>query len=224
MRMMRKSWIFLVLVLFSTPILSGQNLSTYRKFSLGASLASISKQVGQDPGQAKLIHQSPAVIQQLTYWPIPTSLYASRAESVSQILFSFYDGELYKIAVTYYGDATRGLTEDDMVQAISTRYGTATRFYPEIRLPANDEYAPEETVIATWEDPGNSADLSRSGSLNSFELTVFSKTLEVKAQAAIVESLELEKQEAPQKEIDRQKSEADKLEVARQKNIKAFRF
>ena len=224
MKMMRKSWIFLVLVLFSTPILSGQNLSTYRKFSLGASLASISKQTGQDPQRANLIHQSPAVIQQLTYWPIPTSSYSPRAESVSQILFSFYDGELYKIAVTYFGDSTQGLTDDDMVQAISARYGTATRFYPEIKLPTNDTYASKETAIARWEDSGTLADLSRSETLNSFELTLFSKSMEIKAQAATAESLKLDKQEAPQKEIDRQKSEADKLEVARQKNIKAFRF
>jgi len=224
MKMMRKSWVFLVLVLFSTPILSGQNLSAYRKFSLGASLASISKQVGQDPQHANLIHQRPAVIQQLAYWPIPTSLYSPQAESVSQILFSFYDGELYKIAVTYDGDATQGFTDDDMVQAISARYGTAKRFYPEIALPTNDRYAPKETAIARWENSGTSANLSRSETLNSFELTLFSKSVEIKAQAATAESLKLDKQEAPQKEIDRQKSEADKLEVARQKNIKAFRF
>jgi hypothetical protein len=224
MKMMCKSWVFLALVLFSTPILSGQNLSTYRKFSLGASLARISKQIDQEPGQAKLMHQSPAVIQELTYWPIPTSPYASRAESVSQILFSFYDGELYKIAVTYNGGATQGLTDDDMVQAISNRYGTATRFHPEIQLPVNDEFAPRETIVASWEDSGNSADLSRSESLDSFELIVFSKSLEIKAQAAIAESLKLEEQEAHQKEIDRQKSEADTLEARRQKNIKAFRM
>lgn len=224
MKMMRKSWVFLALVLFSTPFLFGQNLSTYRKFSLGASLDTVSKQIGQEPGQATLSHQSAAVIQQLVYWPIPTSTYSGRAESVSQILFSFYDGKLYKIAVTYDGDATQGMTDDDMVSAISARYGTATRFYPEIMLPSDDERAPKETVIASWEDSGNSADLSRSDGLNSFELTVFSKTLEMKALAATAESLRAEKQEAPQKEIDRQKSEADKLEAARQKNIKAFRF
>ena len=224
MKMMRKSWIFLVMVLFSTPVLSGQNLSTYRKFALGASLASISKQVGQDPSQAKLTYERPAAIQQLVYWPIPTSLYSLQAESVSQIVFSFYDGELYKIAVTYFGDSTQGLTDDDMVQAISARYGTATRFYPEIKLPTNDTYASKETAIARWEDSGTSADLSRSETLNSFELTLFSKSVEIKAQAATAESLKLDKQEAPQKEIDRQKSEADKLAVARQKNIKAFRF
>jgi hypothetical protein len=224
MKMMRKSSIFLVMVLLSTPVISGQNLSTYRKFSLGASLGSISKQIGEDPGQANLIHKSPAVIQQLTYWPIPTSKYSARAESVSQILFSFYDGRLYKIAVTYDGDATKGLTDDDMVQAISARYGTAKRFYPEINLPTNETYAPKETAIARWEDSENSADLSRSESLNSFKLSVFSQRLEMKAQVVTAESLKREKQEAPQREIDRQKSEADKLAAARQKNIKAFRM
>lgn len=224
MRMMRKSWIFLVLVLLSTPLISGQNISTYRKFSLGASLASISKETGQDPGQAEVIHQRPAMIQQLVYWPYSASSSSARTESVSQIRFSFYDGELYKIAVSYDEQATHGLTEDDMVQAISARYGTATRFYPEIQLPSSDEYAPKETAIASWGDSGNSADLSRSESLNSFELTVFSNSMEIKAQEASLESLKLEKEEAPQKEVDRQKRQANDLEAARLKNIKTFHF
>ncbi len=222
MKMMNKSWIPIVLVLFSTPILSGQNLSTYRKFSLGASLASISRQSGQD-AQANLIHQSPAVIQQLTYWPIGT-FYPVRPESVSQILFSFCDQRLYKISVTYDGGATQGLTDDDMVQAISARYGTATRFYPEIALPANDEYAPSQEAIASWRDSDTSVILFHNTDLDSFGLTIASRSLTAKADAAIAESLQLEKQEAPQKELDHQKNVADKLEVARQKNIKAFRF
>lgn len=224
MKTIRKSAIFLVLVLFSTPLLSGQSLSTYRKFSLGTSLTAVSKQVGQDPLRADLIHQSPAVIQQVTYWPIESSSFSARAESVSQILFSFYNGELYKILVTYDQDATEGLTDDDMVQAISARCGTATRLYPEIALPTNDEYSPSEKVIARWEDAENSVSLFRSNSLNSFGLVVFSKSLDAQAQASILESVKLEKQQAPQKELDRQKTEADKLEAARLKNVKAFRF
>lgn len=223
MKMMRKSWIFLVLVLLSTPVIYGQDISSYRKFSLGTSLVALSKQVGQDSHQATLIHQNPAVIQQLTYWPIPISPYSVGAESVSQILFSFYNGELYRIVAIYDQDATKGLTEDDMVQAISARYGIATRLYPEIELPTYDAYAPAEKLIARWEDSANSVNLLRSSVLGSFELAVFSKSLDVQAEAASAESLNLEKQEAPQKEIDRQKSEAEKLEVARQKNRKAFR-
>lgn len=224
MKTMPKSWIFLVLVLVVTPIVSGQTLSTYRKFSLGTSLAALSKQVGQDPQQISVLHQSPAVIQQVTYWPIENSTYSVRAESVSQILFSFYNKELYKIVVTYDQDSTEGMTDDDMVQAISGRYGTATRFYPEIQLATNDEYAPSETVVARWEDSGTSVNLFRTNSLNSFGLAVFSKKTNAEAEAAMVESLKLEKEAAPQREIDRQKGEADKLEVTREKNVKAFRF
>jgi hypothetical protein len=225
MKMIRRSAFLLVLVLLSTPLLSGQDLSSYRKFSLGASLAALSKQVGQDPLRADLIHQRPALIQQLRYWPIETSPYSARSESVSQVVFNFYNGELYKISVTYDQEATEGLTDDDMVQAISARYGTAPRLYPDIALPTStDEYAPAEKIIARWEDAGNSVDLFRSSSLNSFGLAIFSKKVDAQADASIAESMKLEKQQAPQKEIDRQKGEADKLEAARLKNVKAFRF
>jgi hypothetical protein len=74
-----------------------------------------------------------------------------RPRGVSQILFSFYNGELYRMVVTYDRDATEGLTDDDMVQAISARYGTATRLYPDINLPTNDVNASTEIVIARWE-------------------------------------------------------------------------
>ena len=127
--------------------------------------------MGQDPLRADLIHQSPALIQQITYWPIETSPYSARAESVSQVLFSFYNGQLYKISVTYDQQATEGLTDDDMVEAISARYGTATRLYPEIALPTStDEYAPAAKVIARWEDAGTSVNLFRTSSLNTFGL------------------------------------------------------
>jgi hypothetical protein len=224
MKTIRRSAILLVLVLFSTPLLSGQDLASYRKFALGSSVVAVSKQVGQDPLRADLIHQSPALIQQITYWPIETTPYSTHAESVSQVQFSFYNGELYKISVTYDQQATEGLTEDDMVAAISARYGTATRLYPEIALPTTDEYAPSSKVIARWEDAGTSVSLFRTNSLNTFGLAVYSKQVDAQADAAIIESAKLEKQEAPQKEIDRQKGEADKLEAARLKNVKAFRF
>ena len=223
MKMMHKSWVSLVLVLFLTPIISGQDLSGYRNFSLGASLADLSKQVGPYSHETTLAHQRPAVIQEMTFWPLSSSRFAVGLEPVSQILFSFCDGELYRIVVTYDRDAIEGLTEEDMVQAISARYGTATRFYPEINFPTNHVYASTETVIARWEDSQNSVNLFRSTIRNSFGLAVFSKRLDAHAETAIAECVKLEKQEAPQKEMDRQKREDDKLEAARQKNIETFR-
>jgi hypothetical protein len=222
MKMMRKTVIYLALVLLSTPIISGQDFSKYRNFSLGTSLATVSKQVGEGSQQANLIHQSPAVIQEMTYWPLDASYSSVPVEPVSQILFSFYNGELYRIVVTYEKSAIEGLTEDDMVRAISVRFGTGTRLYPEIGFQSNDAYASPQKVIARWADTQNSVDLLGS-SMNSFQLAVYSKRANAQAEAAIAESVKLEKQQAPQKEIDRQKKEADDLEAARLKNQRSFR-
>lgn len=222
MKMMRNSAISLALVLLSTPIISGQDFSKYRNFSLGTSLAAVSKQIGEGSQHANLIHQSPAVIQELTYWPLDTTYSSVRVEPVSQILFSFYNGELYRIVVTYEKSAIEGLTEDDMVRAISARYGTGTRLYPEIDFQSNDVYASPEKVVARWEDSQNSVNLLGS-SANSFQLAVFSKRLNAQAEASIAESVKLEKEQAPQKEIDRQKKEADNLEAVRLKNQRTFR-
>jgi hypothetical protein len=43
------------------------------------------------------------------------------------VLFSFYDGELFRIAINYDRHETEGLTADDFIAAISATYGTAER-------------------------------------------------------------------------------------------------
>jgi hypothetical protein len=223
MKMMRNIVVSLSLILLSAPLIFAQDLSRYRTFTLGTSLAELSKQVGPYSHSTTLIHQHPAAIQELTYWTLSSSRSPVGAEPVSQILFSFYNGELYRMVVTYDRDATRGLTEDDMVQAVSARYGTATRFYPEINLPTHAVYASTDTFIARWEDSQNSVNLFRSSNQSSFQLAIFSKRLDAQAQAASIESVKLENEEAPQKAIDWRKREADELEVARQINQKTFR-
>jgi hypothetical protein len=69
MKMMRRVGISLVMILLSAPLVRGQDLSKYRDFSLGMSLAELSSQVDLRPLQTKLIQKHPAVIQELTCWP-----------------------------------------------------------------------------------------------------------------------------------------------------------
>jgi hypothetical protein len=221
--MMRSVGISLVMILLSAPIVRGQDLSKYRDFSLGMSLPELSSQVDLRPLQAKLIQKHPAVIQELTCWPKGSSDYSRQTDSVWQIFFSFYNGELFRILVTYDKDATHGLTAEDMVQAISTKYGTPTGPVGEISFPTNELYRSTERVIARWEDSQYSINLVRSRFLNSFALVMFSKRLDAQSEAAIAKSLKLEGQEDSQKEIDRQKKKAADLEAARQKNRKIFR-
>jgi hypothetical protein len=220
MTMMRSVGIPLLMILLSAPIVRAQDLSKYRDFSLGMSLPELSSQVDLRPLQAKLIQKHPAVIQELTCWPKGSSDYSRQTDSVWQIFFSFYNGELFRILVTYDQDATHGLTAEDMVQAISTKYGTPTRPVGEISFPTNELYRSTEKVIARWEDSQYSINLVRSRFVNSFALVMFSKRLDAQAEAAIAKSLKLEGQEDQLKEIDRQKKKAGDLEAARQKNRK----
>ncbi|MBI4462990.1 MAG: hypothetical protein HY653_08800 [Acidobacteria bacterium] len=223
MKMLRRVSISLVMILLSALLLHGQDLSQYRNFSFGMSLAEVSKQVDLKPLLTKLIHERPAVIQELTWWPRDSSVSSLQAEPIWQVLFTFYNGELYRILVTYERRATEGLTTEDMVEAISAKYGAATRPDVEISFPTNELYNSTEKVIARWEDSQYSFNLFRSTVLNTFGLIMFSKRLDAEVRTAATASLELEGQEDRQREIDRQQKKADDLEVARQKNRESFR-
>jgi hypothetical protein len=223
MRIIRSVGIYLVMILLSAHFVRGQDLSKYRDFSLGMSLSELSSQVDLRPLQTKLIQKHPAVIQELTCWPGDSSDYSRQSDSVRQIFFSFYNGELFRILVTYDQHATHGLTAEDMVQAISAKYGIPTRPLGEISFPTNELYRSTEKIIARWEDSRYSINLVRSRFLNSFALFIFSKRLDAQVETAIAKSIKLEGQEVSQKEIDRQKKETDDLQAARQKNRKIFR-
>jgi hypothetical protein len=240
MKMMRNIVVALSLILLSAPMISGQDLSKYRTFSLGTSLAELSKQVGPYSHYTTLIHPRPAAIQELTFWTLNSSRSWVGVYPVSQILFSFYNGELYRIVVTYDRDDTEGLTDDDMVQAVSVRYGTATSLYPESSFfPMNyldgstdkvipfflttDPHRSADRLIARWEDSQNAVSLLGSGNLNSFRLAISSKRVDAQAEAAIFEFEKFEKRETPQVDIAGPKREAEELEVARQINLKTFR-
>ena len=223
MKMMRSVVFSLFVILLSAPLIHGQDLSRYRNFSFGMSLAELSKQIDSQPLQTKLVQKRPAVIQEVTWWPRESSGSSLQAEPVWQVLFTFYNGELYRILVTYDRHATQGLRTEDMVEAISAQYGTATRPDVEISFPTNELYRSTEKVIARLEESQYSFNLFRSSYLNTFGLVMFSKRLDTQVRAALAESIKLGGQEDPQREIERQKKEADKLEVAREENRKTFR-
>jgi hypothetical protein len=223
MKMMCRVAVSLSLLLLSAPLLFGQDLSKYRTFSLGTSLPELSKQIGPYSQMTTLVHQRPAIMQEMTVWPLNSSRISAGGDPVSQILFSFYNGELYRMVVTYNLEATKGLDDDDMVQAVSARYGAATRFYPELNFPSHAVFAFSDTFIARWQDAQNSVYLYRSSNQSSYLLAVFSKQRDAQAKASSIESEKLDKQDARQTEIDRPKKEADDLQLARQSNQKSFR-
>ena len=214
--------ISLFMVLIFAPLIHGQDLSKYRNFSFGMSVADVSKQVDLTVTELQLVHQRPARIEELTWYP-PQPFETSRpAEPVEKILFSFDNGALYRMLVTYDSSAIKGLTDEDMIRVISAKYGVATRPLANINFPTNPSYSSTEKIIARWEDGQYSLDLFRSSIPNTFAIVLFNKRLDAQAGVSIAESVQLERQEAPQREAARVKKEAEDLEGERQKNIGAL--
>ena len=223
MKMTSRAAILLAMIALWDPLIRAQDLSKYREFSFGMSTASVLKLAEEKPAELITIHEQPALIQELTWYP-PLPFASPRpAEPVQKVLFSFYNGELYRMVVTYDSDATKGLTNEDMTRILAAKYGTATTPAAEVNVPPDDAYGARENVIARWEDPQHCLDLSRSSMLDTFEVVLFAKGLNAQSATAIAESVKLEQQEAPQKEAARVKQAAIDLEADRQKNIKALR-
>lgn len=223
MKTLHSSIFYLVVLLLTPPFLHAQDLSKYRHFTLGMNLTKLLEHTDQKMIDVKTIHGRPALIQELTWWPpnIPgTSL---RSDSVEQILFSFYNGELYKISVTYDPSSTAGLTEGDMVKSISSKYGPATIVPPEIGPAADTAFDAKQKPVASWEDAQYSLNLVRSSFSDVLGLVVLSKRTNAQAELAIAEAVKLDEQEGPKREAERRKKQTDDLEMARRKNQKSFR-
>jgi hypothetical protein len=211
----------------SLPAVGAPDLSRYRDFQFGETLPAVAKQVGLPLSEAKLIHQRPAVMQELE-WKIWLSGNSSpEPDAVRSIQFSFYDGKLYRFVVNYDQHETAGLTTEDMIQAISARYGTATRpLSTEIIFSSSQVYDDGEHILARWENPQYSFNLYRSLYQPTFGIVAFAKQLDAQARTATTEAIRLDAQEAPQREIQRQQKEDEKnrelLEKARQANKSNF--
>lgn len=212
-------------IVLSAPLLDAGDLSRYREFQFGTDLPAVAKQAGVKPSDAQVIHQRPALIQELEWQPQDLSGYSGKADSIKDIRFSFYNGELFQIVVNYDRYRTEGLTAEDLISAISAQYGTATKPDAEIMFPSL--YQETVKVIARWEDSQYSLDLVRSSYQHSFGIVVWAKRLDALARTATTEALRLDEQEAPQRELEHNKrEEAENLmqqERARQVNKPGFR-
>ena len=224
MRMTSRGIILLLALVASTSVLYGQDVSTYRKFRLGMTLADISRQVDMTAAEATVICLQPALVQELDWWPMPSAESSVAKEAAQQILFSFYDGVLYRITVSYDTFATAGLTTADMIEVLTRDFGPSTTPIARISFPTNTSLnGLSGKVLARWEDTDHSSNLFQTPLMGAYGLAIFTKQLDAQAAAAIARSATLQRESAPQTEAARVKKEAADLEAVRQKNKKAFR-
>jgi hypothetical protein len=210
------------------PLLA-QTPFQYREYVLASSVASVVKISGARESETKTTHERPARLQELEWRAPYVRSGAQMADPVHDVLFSFYDDQLYQVFVTYDRDRMEGLTKDDLIASISTTYGVP--LLRNLRTPhstlAADVHA-ATTILAQWEDAASMLTLTQETTYSpQFQLVLVSKALNPRARAAIKEAVRLDAQEAPQRELDqRNKAGADALiegEKARVLNKPAFR-
>jgi hypothetical protein len=211
----------------SAHTLDAQDRLRYREFQLGSGVAEVVKLTGSGPSDVKLIHQRPAVLQALEWRPRYVSQGSStQADPVNRMVFSFYNDQLYKVLVDYDPRRTEGMTQADIVAAISTTYGPAVKAPPRLNPPAV-QYGDPEMLLATWGDAESRLALFRASYPVKYRLTIESTHVARLAQVALVEAVRLDAREAPQRELERRQKEADNEKAAQEEakrlNLPGFR-
>jgi hypothetical protein len=209
-------------IMCSTHALEGQGLSRYRNFELGSDVAAVSTLTGVASSEVKIIHQRPAVLEDLEWRPshwISGSMAAS-TDPVEHILFSFYNDQLFRVVVDYGRDRTEGLTGTDMIEAISAVYGTPLARTSRAGRVASRLETESGSRVARWGDSEHAVVLYHTSSYGAaYRLVVTDIRLDDLARKAESQSVRLDDHEAPAREIARQKKEHDDGRAAAEARI-----
>jgi hypothetical protein len=211
-----------ILLLLFPPLVFGADLSAYRGFQFGMNLSAAVKHSGMDRSEVITTHQRPARIEELRWNPERFSGTSGELDPVQHVLFSFYNGRLFRMVVDYDNLKTEGLSVGDIIEAMSVRYGTATRPSEQTFL-ASASFSQGVKVLARWEDPDYAVNLVQSPYGSGFGLIAFSKRLDGLAQVSIATGIQLDEQEAPQRQKMESQNAQGKLDKARVVNRLHFR-
>jgi hypothetical protein len=220
--MLSTAWI----VMATTPASSAADLSRYRGFVFGSSLATVARQAGISP-EPRIVHQRPELIQELMWLPGATATSDADGNSVRKVLFTFYRDQLSRIVVSYDRDRTEGLTAEDLIEAVSAAYGVAAASGRGMTAQLIPSSSAHDKLVANWEDPHYSVTLLRSSYLSTFALVLFSKRLDALTTLASAEAILQDDREAPEREVERRRKltpeTRDRQETARQANKATFK-
>jgi hypothetical protein len=216
-----------VSLILSGQMASAQDISRYRVYVLESSLATVRAASGAREADAKTLHERPATIQELQWRAPYVSSGDTLADPVREIAFTFYNDALYQVVVNYDRDRTEGLTNKDILDALSATYGVPALASARTRTSPPAEAFPDGIVLARWETAESLVTLIRGSDTPEFQLMLISKPLSTRARSAIREAIRLDAIEAPRRESQQRKKEAGDASAARDKtrvtNKAAFR-
>lgn len=213
--------------LLSGRTIGAQETLHYRGYALGSSLDAVSAASRGLSDPARTVHARPALIQELRWRPPYSTSAGTLPDPVREITFTFLDNALYRLIVSYDRSRTEGLTDADMLETLTTTYGTPASAGTGTQPAAPDEAFRESIVLGRWEYATSLVVLLRRTYGPEFQLLVMSPSLSARASAAIREAVRLDAAEAPQRESERRQKDADDASAtqdkARTTNKPAFR-
>jgi len=160
-------------------------LSLYRQVQLGMTVAAAAARCGVPETALETVSTRPLLLQEFEWRP-PFGPSILDPETVRQVLLDFCNGALFRIVVTYREERVEGLTEQDMVEAISPAYGQPTR--PAGRLVTSgmsQGWTDTGRIMARWADERFSVNLFHTASPVTVGLIIFSKRVAPLAWAAL---------------------------------------
>jgi hypothetical protein len=198
--------------MLSNEPVNAQDFSRYRFFQLGRSLSSVVQAANMGPSDARVIHQRPALIQELDWRPqyqSPSSRIAM--DPVLQVTLTFYNDQLFRITITYDQSRTGGLTNADGIEAVSATYGLAAVPATPHAMPRSSQSPRNDAItIARWANGDRTLTLSRGVFPVVFRLVMVSTKLNELAETCCVANAVVspgDADEALQREADRRKKE-----------------
>ncbi len=216
--------VFAVAILFSAQLGSAQDLSRYRTYVLESSLEAVVAVTGGRAADARTLHARPAKIQEFEWRTPYTSASSGPADPVKGAVFSFFNDALYQVVVTYDSGRTDGLTNTDIIESLTSVYGTPV---PKSAKARPQAVLPDTVVLAQWDSPSAVVALLRGAYATEFQLVLMSKALTASARTAIRDGERLDVIDAPRRESEQRKKELAESEIARDKiratNKAAFR-
>jgi len=198
---------------------AAQDLSRYRDVAFGSSVSAVVAITATNAADVKLVHQRPALIRQLAWRPqYAAGRTIGQSEAAREVTFRFFNDELFSIIVVYEPRLVEGLTNADIIDAVSGVYGPATLTLPSPPPAAAPSGSLNSTTaIARWQSTDYEFTLMREVYPTTFRLIGVSKRLEMAARAAEIEAKRLDQQDAPRRLAEQAVADAERMKAAAEK-------
>jgi hypothetical protein len=195
-------------IALSVPLISAEPvLAQYRGVTLGDSLQAVVDRLQVAASDVKVVHDSPALIQQVTWRPRPFLTGSTgESESVAEMVLTFHTGRLAQITVIYDRARTQGLTNADVHEAMGSAYGPSMLVATPTTPTTGAVSA--QVPIGRWEDAETLLILWREQFPNRIGLTITSIATDAALQQAIADGVRLDVAGGPARDLARRAADA----------------